>query len=396
MNVYINKLLVTTALTLLSTLAIGEELSLTTPVSNNKVESFSTNINSSVKRLNIANKVDGNVLIQRKTMDKKKRGSNNIVANTSIMKTSAKNIRKSNPQKSSHAYGFSFYSATTFLNVDQDNDGYYSDFSIAFDADYEHGSANVYAVLYYSENGGDWVEYFITDTFTITYDNTNDEMLVSSFLNTGFPTGRYDILIDLYEDGIEGIVATISPEEDINLFDLPLEDVEHELNSNHSQISYVASSLSGDNDGDGFYTQLTLEYDIDTAYSGDVVFAEIVFINPLGGWTQTVTSDNFILGIQTEFIDLDFNSGYPAGWYNVEIKLINQFTNEEIANATASLSSLASLPIESFDKDSFFDSSNTNNQVDVVIGGGGSMGWILLMLSALSLIRYMRTYKNED
>ncbi|MDQ7050349.1 MAG: choice-of-anchor H family protein [Enterobacterales bacterium] len=332
---------------------------------------------------------DAVVSIKRSTHDKVDRSSqkeNLLSAKLSPLEGNSK-LRDSTA-KASNAFGFSFYSANSYFNTDLDGDGYYSDFSLSFDADYANGSANVYAVVYTSKNGEAWTELLVTGVFNIINNNASDEQTVTSQLNFDFPTNEYDILIDLYEDGIPGIVATISPTETTNLSRLPLEDLEHERSNNLSQISYAATTLFGDADGDGFFTNITLEYDIDTAYSGDTVYAEIVLTNPYAGWSQYLSTDNFILGNQTEFVDLALNSGYPAEWYDMQINLYNAFTGELIATAGSGFLSLSGLPLESLDNDSLFDSPN-HGGVDIVIVGGGSMGLtILLMLSLLLARRY--------
>jgi len=294
-------------------------------------------------------------------------------------------LRSNSPQSSSQAFGFSFYDASVFLNFDRDSDGYFSDFTLEFDADYDEGSAEVYAVVYTSQNGADWQELFVTDVFVISLDSVEDTQSITTALNFGFPTGDYDILIDLFENGIPGIVASIDPTSDADLFALPLEDSEHDLNTNVSDISFVASTLSSDLDGDGFYTDVTLEYDIDTDYSGDTVYAEIVVTDTFDGSRQFLTTGNFILGNQTEFIDLTFNAGYPAGWYDIQINLINVFTNEIIANAAREFSSLRALPIESLEKDNRFDSFEVD-EVDVVLHSG-SFGLGLALLGLLAVRR---------
>ncbi len=308
-------------------------------------------------------------------------------------------IRPQSPQKSSKTDGFSFYSASAYLNYDLDGDGYYSDFTIEFDADYDVGYADVFAVLYYSKNGGPWVEYFETDAFGIHSNDASDYYQVTSRLVTDFPTSNYDILVDLYEVGITGIVATISSDDTQNLFALPLEDEAHELNSNVSQITYVASTISHDADGDEFYTDLTLEYDISSVYSGDLVYAEVILTNSDELWSQKLSTDSFVLGSQTEFIDLVLNSGYPAGWYDVQINLINSYTGEIIANAAQDFTSLASLRLESVNNDNHYDTptigGGVNNGADSYESGGGAVSGYFMFLFFLILL-YIRDIKEHS
>jgi len=96
---------------------------------------------------------------------------------------------------------------------------------------------------------------------------------------------------------------------------------------------------------------------------------------------RTVSTQNFQLGNQTEFIDIDFASGYVSSYYNFEIRLIDVYTNEVLANAAQYFSSLTQLPIESEE----YDYSNVD--VDVHVSGGGSFGWAIMFLGLLAAYR---------
>jgi hypothetical protein len=115
------------------------------------------------------------------------------------------------------------------------------------------------------------------------------------------------------------------------------------------------------------------------------VYAEIIITDTLDGSRQFLNSDNFVLENQTEFIDLTFNAGYPAGWYDIQINLINVFTSEVIADAAREFSSLRALPIESIEKDNRFDSFEVD-EIDIVIHSG-SFGWGVVLLGLLGFGR---------
>jgi len=141
------------------------------------------------------------------------------------------NKQQRNTNSAEH-HAFTIYSAYTQLIEDFDYDGFYQTFSVTFDADVlspiADEYARVYAELYISENGGPWIHYFTTDSFKIYGESTNDEYEVYSTLNQGFPTGEYDILIDLYEEGYSDIVATYSAEDDPALYAVPLESSDYD------------------------------------------------------------------------------------------------------------------------------------------------------------------------
>ena len=122
---------------------------------------------------------------------------------------------------------FNIYHAFSQLIEDYDEDGFFQTFSVTFDADvidtYNIDHANVYAELYLSKNGGDWVHYYTTDNFSIYGESENDEYEVYTTLNQGYISDNYDVLIDLYEVGFSDIVATYSSDDTNELYSLPLE-----------------------------------------------------------------------------------------------------------------------------------------------------------------------------
>jgi len=279
----------------------------------------------------------------------------------------SKIYREQNPKKSTTAFGFQIFDSWVSLDSDLDNDGYYSGLTVNFDADYEYGYAEVYAKIYLSYEGGDWFQLYSSEDFSIYGNESDDYYSVSLDLNYDIPTGEYDLLIDLYQVGYSDIVATAAPEDDYDLYGLLLEDYEHESST---YISYVASELYTDRDHDGYYTQLTLEYDLDTFDTGRSVYAEVDIINTETHERVIVSTVDFILGNQTEFIDIDFSSGYVSSYYDFEIRIFDAYSNMQLALASQEFSALNYLPVESEEYD------QPEVSVDVhVHGGGGSFSW---------------------
>jgi len=119
---------------------------------------------------------------------------------------------------------FWFFHADVQLFNDDDHDGYYHGIDVLFDADTIYETADVYAVLYLSYEGGPWNEYAVTDTFRIFGATSDDEYVVVTELTSGYPRGNYDLLIDLYDTWDGRLVATLGPEDSSALSYLPLED----------------------------------------------------------------------------------------------------------------------------------------------------------------------------
>jgi hypothetical protein len=124
---------------------------------------------------------------------------------------------------------FWFYSVDVELFADEDLDGYFYGIDVLFDADTIYEEAEVYAVLYLSREGGPWYEYAATDPFPLRGATGDDDFVVVSELLSGYPSGSYDILIELYDTWDDSFVADIGPESSPELVYLPLEDQERDL-----------------------------------------------------------------------------------------------------------------------------------------------------------------------
>jgi len=126
----------------------------------------------------------------------------------------------------SHPTGRSFtiFDAQSVISRDEDEDGFYQNLRISFDADVSGDTAWVYAKLYLSLEGGPWNHYFTTDVFSIRGDASDDDYDVVTRLLDGYPSGYYDVLIELYDADYDLLVVNYGPYEDRDLAALPLED----------------------------------------------------------------------------------------------------------------------------------------------------------------------------
>ncbi len=119
---------------------------------------------------------------------------------------------------------FWFYSADVLLFNDHDVDGHFSGVDLLFDADTYYESADVYAVVYLSLDGGPWNEYSATDNFTLFGSSADDEFQIVTELVSGYPTGSYDLLIELFDGYNDNFLASYGPVDTSELAFLPLED----------------------------------------------------------------------------------------------------------------------------------------------------------------------------
>ena len=123
---------------------------------------------------------------------------------------------------------FWFYSADVVLFNDHDSDGYFSGIDLLFDADTYFTFADVYAVVYLSFEGGIWNEYAATEILTLFGSSSDDDYVVVTELLAGYPTGSYDVLIELFDAYDDSFVAWIGPDDTSELAFLPLEDADRD------------------------------------------------------------------------------------------------------------------------------------------------------------------------
>ncbi len=127
---------------------------------------------------------------------------------------------------SAHPTGrvFTIFDAQAVLSWDDDGDGFYHRLRVSFDPDVSGDEAWVYARLYLSLEGEPWNHIHTTEVFPITGDASDDAYEVVTRLIDGYPTGYYDVLIELYDADYDLLVLNYGPYEDRDLAVLPLED----------------------------------------------------------------------------------------------------------------------------------------------------------------------------
>ena len=231
----------------------------------------------------------------------------------------------------------------------------------------------MFARLYLRRVGDlDWLLYHETDDFRIFGDDGDDDYFVTTTLDDGWPTGDYDVLIDLYESGFNGIVATIGPVDSGALALLPLEETGLDLPIELPGYSIrdVTTTLLIDDDGDGHYSKFRIEFDPDADFDGTFVYAE-VWVRAQGGeWIQEHVSDDFLVDASGDddvySLTADWISGYPTAFYDVQIDLRDADTGALVASAGSERPELSRIPLEDQARDTRVNPPPPNG------GGGGS------------------------
>lgn len=122
---------------------------------------------------------------------------------------------------------FWIYDSWVSLQHDLDYDGYFSTFSVEFDADTIFVDAPVYAVLYLGQNGV-YDAIHVSSEFFIFGEDSSDSFVIESTLLSGFPSYDYDILLELYDAQTEQLVAFSDGYDNAEFAFVPLESETNE------------------------------------------------------------------------------------------------------------------------------------------------------------------------
>src|SRR5262245_28242350 len=116
------------------------------------------------------------------------------------------------------------YDGSTDFFSDRDRDGYYHHLRVTSDADTIFDTANLYAVVYLSADGNAWESLFTTDDFTIHGTAPDDDYEVETDLVSGYSTGLYDVLVELYDAKTEELLDSYGPNESSDFSVTPPDD----------------------------------------------------------------------------------------------------------------------------------------------------------------------------
>jgi hypothetical protein len=129
------------------------------------------------------------------------------------------------PTIAAAVFGDSYvFEAMTDLFYDVDSDGYFHQLRVRFDADTIFDTSWIYAKIFVSADGNSWEQVFETADFVIHGSDPDDDYEVETELVSGYSTGLYDVLIELYDADDGTLVDEFGPNESSDFSLLPLED----------------------------------------------------------------------------------------------------------------------------------------------------------------------------
>lgn len=149
--------------------------------------------------------------------------------------------------------GYAVRDVRTTLLIDDDADGHYSRFRIAFDPDADFDGQYVYARVWVRAQGGEWLEEHVTDDFLVDESGTADVYELTADWISGYPTAYYDVQIDLYDAATNRLAASAGSERP-ELSRIPLEDASRDVRPNPPSSGAGGGSATSRESGGGALT----------------------------------------------------------------------------------------------------------------------------------------------
>ena len=162
-----------------------------------------------------------------------------------VTDTQAKSVTSKNGCFNCSHPDFKIFDSRVSIWGDDDADGFYRSLSVTFDVDNYGPGEWVYARLFLSFEGGPWNEYAVTDDFYIEGLAADDNYIIDTDLLTGYPTGFYDVLIEVYHADTAQFLTLSGPDEDLDLSVLALEDSDRDRYDSHDDYYYVHGGHGG-------------------------------------------------------------------------------------------------------------------------------------------------------
>ncbi len=110
------------------------------------------------------------------------------------------------------------------LHHDNDLDGYYQAFDLRLDVDTDGAVEWIYLKVYVSYEGGPWNLLHRSGEYPVGSHRFGNEIELTTFLDSGYPTGFYDFRIELFDADGGRWLRSLGPYDHSSLATLALED----------------------------------------------------------------------------------------------------------------------------------------------------------------------------
>ncbi|RLT92095.1 choice-of-anchor H family protein [Ketobacter sp.] len=284
----------------------------------------------------------------------------------------------------------SVYDVWFDLQGDHDGDGYYHQFDVNFDIDTLRSSQRIFVVgeLQGELHGEHQQTLFQTEVYTIYGTSGNDTYQARVLLTDGYPSDQYALSLSIHDADTGAELLHYSSADNPQLADLYLEDSSRESAALHSISIYeLAFDLSGDQDRDGYFTDITVEVDADAPGQSRWVYARISLIDPHDYWREIHTSQDFRLqdySSQDRYMSrLSLDYGFDPARYQLAVQLYDADSGNLLITTTSPLATPLHMESQDWDNDAY---RVVVEEEYYATASGGSVGLFFLLMLGLLLL----------
>lgn len=213
--------------------------------------------------------------------------------------------------------------------VDNDGDGYPSEFDLVYDPDVSGGGTETIYVELYGRVTGTSTWNYITASNNITITGTSSTTY--SFSLVGGSHGSHDFLLEIHDASTDALLDSYGPSDDSDLGGHLEEQQSEDLLSTFDAYIYNASFQNEvDNDGDNYPSEFELHFDPDVSSgSSGIVYVELYGrVDGTTAWNFISTSNNLsISGTTTDDYYFDLVGG-SRGYHDFLLELYDASTDE--------------------------------------------------------------------
>lgn len=266
---------------------------------------------------------------------------------------------------------------------DLDRDGFYQNLGISFDLDTSAEYREVFVEVWLDSPSGNQQLIYTSDIIGLTGDSTLDAQQIAIQFIDDLQQNYYQLEVVIIDVETAATIFSLGQYDSLQLQDLALEGQRSDQDQTLS-IYATDIKLNHDDNHNGYFQQMSVSFDIDVPYGSTTLIAEfylddiLLFTTFPFDITGSRTSD-------TQYFDIEMDSGLTSGYYNLDIHLIDavDFSRRHHISALDWIV-FKDLPLESKHSDRAPATSDIEVHVE---HSGGSVGWGMAGLMLLIIRR---------
>jgi len=278
--------------------------------------------------------------------------------------------------------GIWLYSLNSSVYQDIDRDGFYQNLSLEVDLDTNAAYRDV-TIQLWLHHGGRAQHVYTSQSIHLSSDSEADAQKIDIQFLDDIDANYYQLEMVIVDDATHQEVFRVGQYDSAALQDVALESQRYDQDGDVSIYS-ADIDLYNDANHNGYYHQMTVEFDADISHGSARLIAEFYIDDQLIHTSYPFT----VVGTRTsdkQTFDIEMLSGLASGYYDLDIHLIDADSRYRRHHVSAlDWVVFNDLPLESA-----YWNNYQPDHIDVEIEqSGGAIGIMLLLIGIAGLLRH--------